>query len=169
MRDDFTKATAEHLAKRAGHVCSNPDCRAKTSGPSEADPTKSKNVGVAAHISAASDGGPRFNALMSSDHRKAPENGIWLCSTCAHLIDTNGGIDHPIATLQKWKTDHEAETSRALGKAQQFELSGTIEAEGIGEVTGADIQKPTKIAPGTFIRAAGIGKVTGAKIGGKDG
>ena len=54
-RDNFSPATKETLAKRVGWRCSNPDCRKLTIGPHEED-TKSVNIGVAAHITAAASG-----------------------------------------------------------------------------------------------------------------
>ena len=56
MRDDFDKETKETLARRVGYLCSNPSCRKPTSGP-QTDPAKAINLGVAAHITAASLGG----------------------------------------------------------------------------------------------------------------
>jgi len=53
MRDDFPRPVVETLAKRVGNRCSNPGCRKWTSGPHSED-DKSLNVGVAAHITAAS-------------------------------------------------------------------------------------------------------------------
>src|SRR5579871_1727431 len=57
MRDDFSEEVKRTLAARVNYFCSNPDCRAQTTGP-QVDPSKVLNVGVAAHITAASDGGP---------------------------------------------------------------------------------------------------------------
>ena len=58
MRDDFTTQTRTVLARRVGMRCSNPNCRKLTSGPQKkAD--KALNIGVAAHITAASSDGPR--------------------------------------------------------------------------------------------------------------
>jgi ribosomal protein L37AE/L43A len=45
------------------------------------------NIGVAAHISGAAPGGPRYDASMSSEARKSINNGIWLCANCARLVD----------------------------------------------------------------------------------
>jgi len=77
-RDDFTERTKQLLAKRVGFRCSNPNCRAATSGPSD-DPLKVINLGVASHITAASEGGPRFDPNLSADNRCDLSNGIWLC------------------------------------------------------------------------------------------
>src|ERR1700741_3114892 len=55
-RDDFTKPVMEALARRDGFRCSNPRCRAATVGPAPSEDLFTNN-GVAAHITAASDGG----------------------------------------------------------------------------------------------------------------
>jgi hypothetical protein len=87
-RDNFTKATIDSLAKRVGYICSNPDCKKHTVGPNEKT-DKATIIGNAAHITAASISGPRYNREMSKDERKNIENGIWLCSNCSTLIDRN--------------------------------------------------------------------------------
>lgn len=74
-RDDFTAKTKETLAKRVGYLCSNENCRKLTSGPHE-DQTKSTNMGVAAHITAAAPSGPRYDLTLTSDERKSISNGI---------------------------------------------------------------------------------------------
>ncbi len=91
MRDEFPKPVADTLTKRVGNRCSNPDCRKRTSGPHTED-DKALNVGVAAHITAASPGGPRFDSSLTSDERKGIGNGIWLCQSCASwqkIMSTN--------------------------------------------------------------------------------
>ena len=42
-----------------------------------------------AHICAAAQGGPRYDASMTPEERKSFENGIWLCQSCSKLIDTD--------------------------------------------------------------------------------
>ena len=86
MRDEFPKPVADTLTKRVGNRCSNPDCRKRTSGPHTED-DKALNVGVAAHITAASPGGPRFDSSLTSDERKGIGNGIWLCQSCTKLAE----------------------------------------------------------------------------------
>jgi tetratricopeptide (TPR) repeat protein len=87
-RDDFPLPIVRHLAQRAGYRCSNPDCRRDTSGPSSiAD--EGVKIGVAAHITAASAGGPRFDATLTSAERSAIGNGVWLCQSCGKLIDSD--------------------------------------------------------------------------------
>ena len=53
MRDEFTDEVKRAIAGCANQTCSNPDCRATTPSP-QGDPSKFLNVGVAAHITAAS-------------------------------------------------------------------------------------------------------------------
>lgn len=88
MRDDFDEKTKEILSRRVGLRCSNPNCRKLTNGP-QIDPSKAINIGVAAHITAASQNGPRFDTTMTPEERKSAENGIWLCQNCAKLIDND--------------------------------------------------------------------------------
>jgi len=125
MRQDFSRKTVEILAKRAANKCSNPDCKRPTSGP-HSDPIKFINVGVAAHISAASPGGKRYNYHLSLEQRVSPNNGIWLCQTCAHLIDTDESFFSE-EKLHFWKNSHEksifSEISgiKPIGHAQHFQ------------------------------------------------
>jgi hypothetical protein len=88
VRDDFGKVALNRLASRAGHRCSNPDCHRPTSGP-ESTTDGSVNIGVGAHITAASAGGPRFDPYLTPAERSAVANGIWLCQFCAKLIDSD--------------------------------------------------------------------------------
>lgn len=101
MRDDFLADVKDTLAKRAGVKCSNPNCRRQTSGP-QVHPEKSVNIGVAAHIHAASPGGARYDPFMTPETRRSIENGIWLCQVCAKLVD-NDESRYTAALLRKWK------------------------------------------------------------------
>ncbi|MDP8227634.1 MAG: hypothetical protein P9L89_08365 [Candidatus Celaenobacter polaris] len=101
MRDDFSLQTLDILAKRVGIRCSNPGCRKLTTGP-RSESTKIINIGVGAHITAAAPGGPRFDPDLSSEKRKSPNNGIWLCQNCAKLVD-NDPDRYPVDILQRWK------------------------------------------------------------------
>lgn len=112
MRDDFTSATKDLLARRVAFRCSNPGCRKPTSGP-QADPAGSVNIGVAAHITAASPDGPRYAATLTSEERSAPDNGIWLCQSCAKLVD-NDPLRYTVDTLRDWRQQAEAAAAREL-------------------------------------------------------
>lgn len=118
MRDEFDDKTKELLAKRVGNRCSNPNCRITTSGP-QTDPTKALNIGVAAHITAASAGGPRYNPQLTPEERKSPENGIWLCQNHAKLVD-NDELRYTVDILNDWK--------RWSEQAPLLEIEGTSSA-----------------------------------------
>lgn len=105
MRDDFDANTKQTLARRVGSRCSNPNCRKSTSGP-QVNPTKSVNIGVAAHISAAAPGGKRYDAKMTSQERKSIDNGMWLCQNCAKLIDSDEKR-YSVDLLNDWKRTSE--------------------------------------------------------------
>ncbi len=116
MRDDFSAATKELLAKRVSYFCSNPNCRHATSGP-QADPSGAVNLGVAAHISAASPGGPRYDEELSAEQRSDSSNGIWLCQTCAKMID-NDPIRFNRSVLEGWKRAAERAAAVALDQGR---------------------------------------------------
>lgn len=105
MRHDFTEVTKNTLAKRAGMRCSNPACGQSTSGPSD-DAESAVNIGVAAHITAASPGGPRYDEAMTASSRRSLDNAIWLCQNCAKLVDADSSR-YTVALIRKWKQDAE--------------------------------------------------------------
>jgi hypothetical protein len=102
----------DELAKRVSYLCSNPRCHQPTSGP-QASPSGTVNLGVAAHITAAAPGGPRYHPGLSAHQRASSENGIWLCQTCAKLIDSDQSR-YSVAKLAEWKSDAEAAAALAL-------------------------------------------------------
>ena len=111
-RDDFGRPTITALAKRAGFQCSV--CRAVTVGPSAESPTSVVNVGVAAHITAAAQGGKRYDKSMTAKARADIANAIWVCQTHAKLIDDDA-TTWTVAKLQAAKQSHEAHAARVVG------------------------------------------------------
>jgi hypothetical protein len=114
LRDEFTEEVKRVIAHRANLVCSNPDCRASTAGPQD-DPSKALNIGVAAHITAASSGGPRHDSTITAELRKSAENGIWLCQNCAKLVDNDESL-YPSRLLVAWKTVREHSALLQIGQ-----------------------------------------------------
>jgi len=114
--DDFNQKTKRLLAQRVGYLCSNPECRAQTCGPC-AQPDKIVTAGDAAHISAASPNGPRFDPSLSSEERRAYDNGIWLCVVHARVIDQDDS-HYTVERLRSWKSQAEAHAMERLGKPQ---------------------------------------------------
>lgn len=112
MRDDFPMAVKELLAKRVASECSSPGCGQVTIGP-QVDPAGVVNLGVAAHITAASPGGPRYDPSLTEDERRSHTNGIWLCQTCAKLVD-NDVLRYPADVLREWKVFAEGRAARNL-------------------------------------------------------
>ncbi len=115
MRDDFSAEVKRTVANRVNSICSNPSCRAVTSGP-QIDPTKSVNVGVAAHITAASKGGARYDETYWSEVRSNTKNVIWLWQNCAKLSVTIRN-EFRSKLIRDWKDSAELSASSKLGKA----------------------------------------------------
>lgn len=122
-RDDFSDTTKALLANRVCGRCSNPNCRKPTLG-ANTNPEKTINIGVAAHICAAADGGPRYDSAMTPAERKSSQNGIWLCQSCAKLIDSDP-IKYSKELLYTWKKL--AETTSALELERPFKINAVDE------------------------------------------
>jgi hypothetical protein len=167
-RDDFPETVRTNLGKRASYICSNPECRVLTIAPADSDVSKVLYIGKAAHVCAAAEGGPRYDQNMSAEQRRAIENAIFLCSSCADMIDRNGGADFSVTLLRNWKSQHEiwvrANLNRQLAPSVTT-VAGTHVAHGVGHVTALNIQGPAIIKPGTISRASGVGTVTATRIG----
>lgn len=111
-RDEFEQRTKDILSRRVGNRCSNPNCHMLTSGP-HTESAKALNIGVAAHISAAAPGGPRFDSTLTPEQRKSPDNGVWLCQNCAKLID-NDKDRYTVSLLLQWKQQSEDRARREI-------------------------------------------------------
>jgi hypothetical protein len=132
-RDDFSTAAIRILAARAGYRCSNPGCRKPTSGPQD-DPAKTINIGVAAHITAAAPGGPRYDPRLSAEERSAIDNAIWLCQSCAKLIDSDESR-YGVQLLHAWKVDAEKAALDSLegGEPSKPATGGDVVSGEVGQ------------------------------------
>lgn len=119
-RDNFTQATVVQIGKRAGWLCSFPNCRKFTVGATADDNEKSINTGTASHICAAAPNGPRFDESMSQTERSSARNGIWMCRDHGTAIDST---DSKFTTdeLREWKKLAETDARRRVleGEAPQ--------------------------------------------------
>lgn len=113
-RDDFKSSTINLLRTRVASRCSNPECRVPTTGP-KTDAAKVNNIGTAAHITAASPGGPRYDKNLSFEERRSINNAIWLCTNCSKKID-NDPDEYTVVLLKEWKKIAEDNAARELGK-----------------------------------------------------
>lgn len=119
-RDDFSQRAKITLAKRVGYICSSPTCGVHTIG-ANADPDKSTLVGVAAHITAALKGGPRYDEKLTNAERQHISNGIWLCAKCARMIDVDE-LKYPTPLLKEWKAKAEDKSDKRVnGQLKTFE------------------------------------------------
>jgi len=101
-----------------------PTCRAPTSGPSESSTSGTSSVGVAAHISAASPGGPRYHPGLRPEQREARDNGIWLCQTHAKTIDDDPGR-YTTELLLAWRATAEERARDEQGQPILAESGGS--------------------------------------------
>ncbi len=135
MRANFLLKTKDDLGKRVGFLCSNPTCGMLTVGP-DSSASGVANIGVAAHIVAASVGGPRFDANIGDEARAGSKNGIWLCQSCAKLIDSDIA-KYSVEVLRYWKQMAEKLAGERLnrqlvaGRAGQ-EMKGEVVSIGTG-------------------------------------
>ena len=107
-RDDFSDSVRRKIGKRAGWLCSYPDCRRQTEGSNSAGDNEI-SIGVAAHICAAAAGGPRYDEAMTPAQRGSTENGIWLCQNHAKVVDSNDAT-YTVERLHEWKTRAQEES-----------------------------------------------------------
>lgn len=118
-RINFSKKTIEECAKRVGFICSNPDCRNFTIGPSSTRKSGVNNIGKASHICAAAPGGPRFDKNLSDKQIESLDNCIWLCQSCGTLIDNDPG-HYTVEILNKWKLDAEKKAEEFIASNRLF-------------------------------------------------
>jgi hypothetical protein len=117
-RDEFTEATKQLLARRAGFRCSI--CLDITVGP-HSDPDKTVYLGEASHIYSAATSGPRANPSLSREERTSASNGIHLCKTHAKLIDVDVKT-YTAERLKEIKTAHEQQIrAMIIGPAVDYD------------------------------------------------
>ncbi|QAU32856.1 hypothetical protein [Janthinobacterium sp. 17J80-10] len=102
---DFSKSVKTALAQRAAYICSNPECRCLTLRLVGDEASKVTYRGRAVAICGA-EGGPRHDAAMNGNQRKAIDNAIFLCAKCAETTSRNRGAHYPATLLRHWKEQH---------------------------------------------------------------
>ncbi|MDM8011955.1 MAG: hypothetical protein QUV08_13430 [Parasphingorhabdus sp.] len=113
MAPDFSKKVIDTVAKRAGFLCSNPDCRVSTAGPNT-EQSSATIIGEAAHIFAARPGRARYKKDMTDQLRSEISNAIWLCRNCHKKID-HDPKKFTSALLFGWREKHDEYVASHLG------------------------------------------------------
>lgn len=144
-RDDFKKETKVNLALRVGTLCSNPSCNVPTHGP-HSDEAKVNSLGHAAHICAAAEGGPRYDANQTPEQRSSIRNGIWLCVGCANKIDRDP-VKYPVSLLHAWKAEVEA----AAHVRQEALASDATGLRKLFDATDELLSWPQELADGIWL------------------
>lgn len=130
-RHNFSPKVIKLLAERAMFKCSAPGCSRQTHKPNK-DKTKPNILtGKAAHICAASPGGPRYDGSMSEAERTSIDNGIWLCGHHADLIDREVE-NHPAELLRNWGKSSDRNAERNFNEKLLF--SEEVEAKVHNEI-----------------------------------
>jgi tetratricopeptide (TPR) repeat protein len=111
--NDFSAQTKHHLARSVNYLCSK--CGCQTSGPKKGA-SVSVTIGKAAHISAAAPGGPRYDPTLTPEQRRHYDNGIWMCSNHASLIDVDW-LSYSMDQLREMKRAAEERAAKALERA----------------------------------------------------
>ena len=122
-RDGFLPKTKELIGKRAGYLCAFPGCRQLTIGPSDDRVSGVSMIGVAAHITAASVGGPRYDPALTHEERSSEQNGVWTCQTHGKMIDDNPS-KHSVDDINRWKKQHEEWIFARLSNAENYLKDG---------------------------------------------
>lgn len=118
VRDDFSQATKDLLARRAGYRCSI--CQQPTVGP-HSEAGRAIFLGEAAHIYSAAPNGPRANPSLTPEERAAAANGIHLCKVHAKLVDVDVSA-YPAAKLTELKVCHERQIRTLIvGESDEFD------------------------------------------------
>lgn len=92
--------------------CAYPQCGKILVMPSRDRRDMPKNVAKVAHITAASPGGPRYDAEMSSDERRSETNLMLMCGDHHDAIDTQLAF-HTTKWLRAAKKEHEKTLHRS--------------------------------------------------------
>ena len=127
-RDDFPQSVKRTLAERVGWKCSFLGCNQTTVGPDSGDTNGRINNGIAAHITAAAPGGPRYDPSLTPEQRSSIDNGIWMCRSHGALIDSDHTI-YSVEQLKNWKQLAETQQSLLLQMTHQVSQNNYSERD----------------------------------------
>ena len=133
MSSEFSKSTIDTLARRAGLLCSNIECRTLTAGPAE-QPNRAITIGEAAHIFGSKKGSARYREDMTDSTRAEITNGIWLCRNC-HKIADSDPARYSAELLFKWREMHEAYVVEKIGTPNE-QIQQAIQTSSVDKFDG---------------------------------
>jgi hypothetical protein len=115
----FSEVVKNRLRVEALLLCCK--CNTLTASLSQGDSNRGIWTGEAAHITAASPGGARYDATLSKEQRSHADNGIWLCLSCHTTVDADPAM-YPVEMLRQWKAaaiarNHAPAAAAAAGAA----------------------------------------------------
>ncbi|MEX2166523.1 MAG: hypothetical protein WD852_05815 [Methyloceanibacter sp.] len=151
MGDNFSEKTKRILAARVGYHCSNPTCVVSTSGPALEEDRK-VNIGVSAHITAASPEGPRYDVQITSAQRSSGGNGIWLCQSCSKLIDSDENR-YTSALLHQWKRDAAQHARDAIAGGRPL---GRVRASSALDAADEEFIRGLDLPSGDAVESVGV-------------
>lgn len=145
QRDRVPRAQEKVVIARSGDKCAYPGCGIALTIESQSSGDQPKATGKVAHIAAASPGGPRYDATMTSAQRGSAENLIYLCGPHHDAVDFQ--LEHHSRQfLLEAKRSHEETVSRAvrsaLGEVTYEELMVVCTV-----LASTDPEPPSKINP----------------------
>lgn len=115
-RAEFSPATKEIIAKRAGYRCSFPGCHKVLVGPGVYN-DEYITIGECAHIFSAVKKGPRSDGGLTESNLKRSENGIFLCRNHHKIVDSKSKDNRYASELLiRYKNRHEFIISSEIGE-----------------------------------------------------
>lgn len=127
-RDDFSSRTKRIIAQRSGYRCAICGCQTESPG---LNSNTAVSIGDAAHITAASRGGPRYDPNLATEQRTSAENGLWACKnhhwtidhdkdrfTKEYLKSRKARAEEQAASLAGLEADHGAKLATAIAAAR---------------------------------------------------
>lgn len=133
-------------------------------------PNKDGTIGEEAHTVSGKENGPRADKNFSRDKIDHYKNLILLCPNHHTEIDKNPG-DWPAEKLRNLKTVHEKWVKDSVSADSITEIEGQFHVSSSGgvETMGLDIQKPTRIKPGTqvSVKTKNTKRTIGVRVGGE--